>query len=324
MGYQRALVACLACLALVALGSDDHYRTLGVKQKAKDGEIKKAYRSLAKKWHPDKNPGNAAASDKFAEIASAYEVLSDATKRREYDHERAYGGGGGRGGGGGHRFDPFGGHHGGQQFGANFRQQRGRGGGQRRPQQFVRIVRNGRMFHVPLEEFEAGGGQFYDQHGQNDGWPVDAAVLLQCIVFGCLALFFYLSANAVANEGDGARHSAGASADADDGLESETEVDATSSIRELKYECARRGLDISGCAEKRDLLALLCIHEAHADETPETEKPDDGLASDTEDLSAASSIMELKYEASRRGFQAEVARCTEKVDLLRLLGIPVC
>lgn len=62
-----------------------HYETLGVRSSATPEEIKKAFRVLALRFHPDKNPGDPAAEEKFKEVAGAYEVLSDAEKRREYD-----------------------------------------------------------------------------------------------------------------------------------------------------------------------------------------------------------------------------------------------
>ena len=71
----------------------DYYTILGVAEQANEQEIKKAYRSLAKKWHPDKNPENAGAEAKFKEASDAYEVLGDADKRRRYDELRKYGAG---------------------------------------------------------------------------------------------------------------------------------------------------------------------------------------------------------------------------------------
>jgi len=76
----------------------DYYEVLGVQKNAGDADIKKAYRQMALKYHPDKNPGDKAAEEKFKEAAEAYEVLSDATKRQRYDqfgHRGMNGGGGG-------------------------------------------------------------------------------------------------------------------------------------------------------------------------------------------------------------------------------------
>ena len=63
----------------------DYYEVLGVANDASEGDIKKAYRKLALKYHPDKNPGNTEAEEKFKEAAEAYSVLSDAQKRAQYD-----------------------------------------------------------------------------------------------------------------------------------------------------------------------------------------------------------------------------------------------
>lgn len=63
----------------------DYYQVLGVERGAQEAEIKKAYRKLARKYHPDINPGNKAAEAKFKEINEAYEVLSDKEKREKYD-----------------------------------------------------------------------------------------------------------------------------------------------------------------------------------------------------------------------------------------------
>jgi DnaJ-class molecular chaperone len=66
----------------------DYYKILGVDKKANEDEIKKAYRKLARKYHPDQNPNDAAAEARFKEVSEAYEVLGDETKRQEYDMMR--------------------------------------------------------------------------------------------------------------------------------------------------------------------------------------------------------------------------------------------
>jgi molecular chaperone DnaJ len=82
----------------------DYYETLGVSRDASPEEIKKAYRKMALKYHPDKNQGDAAAEAKFKEVAEAYEVLSDQEKRRIYDQYGAEGLAGAAGGPGMHGF----------------------------------------------------------------------------------------------------------------------------------------------------------------------------------------------------------------------------
>ena len=80
----------------------DYYQVLGVPETATTDEIKKAFRKLAKLHHPDRNPNNPQAADRFKEINEAHDVLSDATKRKKYDQLRRYGAfaGGGTGAGG--------------------------------------------------------------------------------------------------------------------------------------------------------------------------------------------------------------------------------
>ena len=77
----------------------DFYAVLGVSASATQDEIKKQYRKLAAKHHPDKNPNDAKAAERFKEISEAYQVLSDETKRKQYDDMRRFGAFGGFGGG---------------------------------------------------------------------------------------------------------------------------------------------------------------------------------------------------------------------------------
>lgn len=105
----------------------DYYEVLGVEKTASDNDIKKAYRSLAKKYHPDMNPGDKEAERKFKEVNEAYDVLSDAEKRQKYDqfgHAAFDPAAGGAYGGGG-----FGGFGGGFDFGDIFSSFFGGGGG---------------------------------------------------------------------------------------------------------------------------------------------------------------------------------------------------
>ena len=67
------------------MANQDYYKTLGVDRKASAEDIKKAYRKLAVKYHPDHNPEDRKAEDKFKEISEAYAVLSDVEKRQQYD-----------------------------------------------------------------------------------------------------------------------------------------------------------------------------------------------------------------------------------------------
>ena len=104
----RQVISCLILICIVlAAASKDYYATLGLKKQDKPSErdIKKAYRQLSKKHHPDRNPGNEKAKDTFVKVAEAYEVLSDKKKRATYDK---YGEEGLKreAGGGGHH-DPF-------------------------------------------------------------------------------------------------------------------------------------------------------------------------------------------------------------------------
>jgi len=139
----------------------DYYKILGVAKTASQAEIKKAYRALAKKYHPDKNKGDKTAEEKFKDVSEAYEVLGDEEKRKQYDqlgsnwrqYQNAGGGFGGRqqqyggqGGFGGFDSDMFGGG-----FSDFFQQFFGGGGGGSFGQQ------GGRRGHGPSkgQDYEA-------------------------------------------------------------------------------------------------------------------------------------------------------------------------
>jgi molecular chaperone DnaJ len=89
----------------------DYYGVLGVDEKASAKDIKSAYRKLSRQYHPDANPGDAAAEERFKDISAAYDVVGDEAKRKEYDEVRrlgpmgGFGGPGGPGGPGGFSFD---------------------------------------------------------------------------------------------------------------------------------------------------------------------------------------------------------------------------
>ena len=120
-----------ASYTALAMADRDYYDVLGVKKTASDDEIKKSYRNLAKKFHPDKNKGNKDAENKFKEISEAYAVLSDKEKREQYDRMgreafSGFGGGGANPFGGGFDFSQFT-----QQFGGGARGRRAGGNARR-------------------------------------------------------------------------------------------------------------------------------------------------------------------------------------------------
>src|SRR5271156_1367410 len=75
----------------------DLYKVLGVDRKASAADIKKAYRKLARQYHPDRNPDDAKAEERFKEVQGSYDILGDADKRKQYDRGGLFGGVGGGG-----------------------------------------------------------------------------------------------------------------------------------------------------------------------------------------------------------------------------------
>ncbi len=73
------------------MAAKDFYQVLGVPDSASQGDIKKAYRRLAKQYHPDANPNNPKAAERFKEISEAHSTLSDPEKRKQYDQMRRFG-----------------------------------------------------------------------------------------------------------------------------------------------------------------------------------------------------------------------------------------
>jgi len=130
------------------MAEKDYYDILGVKKTASDDELKKAYRTLAKKYHPDKNKGNKEAENKFKEISEAYAVLSDKEKREQYDRlgREAFSGG-----------SPFG--AGGFDF-SQFAEQFGRAGGRARSGRRTSAGPGG--FTDIFSDLFGGGGAGYE------------------------------------------------------------------------------------------------------------------------------------------------------------------
>ena len=160
---MRVTSSRILCLYFAAMADRDYYDILGVKKSATDDEIKKAYRALAKKFHPDKNKGNKDAENKFKEISEAYAVLSDKEKRTQYDRlgreAFAFGGGGagganpfagGQGPFGGFDFSQFAGQFGGAGAGA--------GGARTGGRRSTRRGSTGGFTDILSDLFGGGGG----------------------------------------------------------------------------------------------------------------------------------------------------------------------
>ncbi|XP_021770124.1 dnaJ protein ERDJ3B-like [Chenopodium quinoa] len=112
LNLNLLFLACILSYTVFAIAAKSYYDVLQVPKGASEDQIKRAYRKLALKYHPDKNQGNEAANKKFAEINNAYEVLTDSEKRNIYDRYgeeglKQHAASGGRGGGGGGFQDIF-------------------------------------------------------------------------------------------------------------------------------------------------------------------------------------------------------------------------
>jgi molecular chaperone DnaJ len=152
----------------------DFYKTLGVSKDISDADLKKAYRKLARQYHPDSNQGDAAAESRFKEISEAYSVLSDAEQRKEYDQIRAMGsgarftaGGGGQAGG----FEDV--------FGGMF----GQGGGGARGQSYSYQQAPGGFDDILGGMFGRGGGRagFGGAYGPTRGRDVTARTTIDFV-----------------------------------------------------------------------------------------------------------------------------------------------
>ena len=166
------------------MAKKDYYEVLGVSKSADDKEIKKAYKRLAMKYHPDRNQGDKDAEDKFKEVKEAYEILTDAQKRAAYDQyghaafeQGGMGGGGGFGGGG------FGGADFGDIFGDVFGDIFGGG---RRQQRAARGADLRYNIELTLERLLSGRGQ--RRYGDQCADPANRAaqtVLRAAATGGC-------------------------------------------------------------------------------------------------------------------------------------------
>ncbi|KAL2262456.1 hypothetical protein VTK26DRAFT_1240 [Humicola hyalothermophila] len=136
MKFYNTILLPLLALAQIAFAAEDYYKILGLNKQATDKQIKSAYRQLSKKYHPDKNPNDPTAHDKFVQVSEAYEALSDAESRQIYD-----------------------------QYGHEGLKQRKQGGGFQTHDPFDLFSR-----------FFGGGGHFGNQPGQRRGHNVEVKV----------------------------------------------------------------------------------------------------------------------------------------------------
>jgi len=164
----------------------NYYEVLGVNESASSEEIKKAYRNLAKTYHPDANPGNKIAEARFKEIAEAYSVLSDSAKRKQYDQMRKYGFAGARPGGGGYSqgidFDLS------DLFGSGFKSGRRSGSRQTPVDDFFAFGGLGDLFSQMFER-ENGFGQTSQRARRGEDIRVNLEIPFETAALGGKAVF---------------------------------------------------------------------------------------------------------------------------------------
>ena len=160
------------------MAAKDYYDLLGVKKTASEDEIKKAYRSQAKKFHPDKNKGNKEAENKFKEVSEAYAVLSDKEKRDQYDRlgREAFSGGQNPFSGGGSPFNGF-------DF-SQFTRERAGGGGRSQGRRGGAGPGAGGFTDIFSDLFGGGGGGFQSEPQRGSDLEAETTIEFRDAILG--------------------------------------------------------------------------------------------------------------------------------------------